>query len=239
MELLFKDKSYSDINSIANDLYLDDDFFELIHSKSFIDFINNESEAKGEKLLKLLSISFPRDVFIFKVGEILNPFMDFHFHHYNFSNYKILGETILASSPNPNQALLNILKYNLISEHMRNSNYSNSNKDLYQKVIEIEAKSTIDLTYSYYSMGYLLSQSTGIVFDGILYKDIYNLTYFLLKKNEDLNTLGAYFSFSPLLKAYSDYSIDGQKIKDYLHLCSQLDKSESNLNDFLNKKQSK
>jgi hypothetical protein len=54
--------------------------------------------------------------------------------------------------------------------------------------------------------------------------------------NVDLNELGSYLSNSPLLIAYSKYSDDRIKVDEYLHICSELKKSEMKLEKFLSKR---
>ena len=130
-------------------------------------------------------------------------------------------------------------RYELVSEHMKTTLYMENHRKEYEKVRKIEKISRDDLPYAYYLLGYELSHATGIIYDHVLYQDIYNLTYFLAKKEKDLATLGSYLSFSPLLRAYSEYSKDGEKIKTYLHLVNKVDASAKALDQFLEKRKGK
>lgn len=239
MPYIFQRKQYDDIFAIAKDLYVTTDWGKEVHTSDFIRFVESQDITKAEKIKKVTLLSLPEDVMLFKVGEILNPYMSFRFHGHAFVDYKELGNTLLSFSPNPDPGLQTILRYQLVSEHMRTTLYSQAHPDEYEKVKEIEVLAREDVSYAYFSLGYYLSKSTAIIYDHVLYKDLYNLTYFLAKKESDLATLGSYLSFSSLLMAYSKYSPEGKNIEDYLHLCEEIDASEKALDNFLERRKIK
>lgn len=239
MSYLFQDKTYDDFFSIAKDLYLTLDWAKKVGTKDFLSFIESQDPQKAKKISNLLLVSIPDDVLLFKVGEILNPYMSFRFHGHLFQDYEELGKTLLSFSPNPDPTLQSILRHQLVSEHMKTTLYASAHPEDYEKIKEIEILAREDVSYAYYSMGYFLTKSTSIIYDHVLYKDIYNLTYFLAKKEKDLSTLGSYLSFSSLLKAYSQYSPDGKNIEDYLHLCENVDSSQKALETFLEQRKIK
>lgn len=236
MDYWFQNKKYSDIFSLAKDLSVSQTCFEEVKSERFLSFVEEKDAVKAKRVRALLLQSVPEDVMIFRIGEILNPFMSFSFHQKKYESFEQLGKAMLSFSPNPDPVLLSIIRYELISEYMRVTLFDVKNKKEYDEVAKIEKESRQDLIYSYYCMGYFLSKSTSIIYDGVLYKDIYNLTYYLAKKEKDLDVLGSYFSFSPLLRAYMRYSDEKQKIDSYLHLCHSLEKSEHELSLFLEKR---
>lgn len=233
-------KEYQDIFHLALDIYQSSDYFaKELRKEELLSFIRKEDEAKYEKIVKLSLLSLPDDVFVFKASYILNPFMSLRIKGFCFDNYRQLGETLLAFSPNPNHVLTELLRYSLISKHMESIYYQGTNREEYEKILFFEKLSERDLPYAYFSLGYYLSKKTTIIYEGKEYQDIFDLTYFLCKKEKDLNTLGAYLSKSPLLKAYSEYGKHSKKMEEYLHICEEVDKSEKKLDEFLSKKKQK
>ncbi len=229
-------QDYDDIFSIAKDLYQSLEWAKELRSKEFLSFVESQDENKAKRIDNVTMLSVPDDVMIFLVGCILNPFLPFSFHGYVFKDYRELGKKLLSFSPTPDPILQSLIRYELVSRHMETTFYAESHKEEYEKVKKIEKLGRDDMPYAYYSLGYYLSKNTTIIYDHILYQDLYNLTYFLVKKEKDLNALGSYLSFSPLLKAYGDYSPEGEKIKQYLHLCDKVDTSAKELEDFLNRR---
>lgn len=236
MKYTFKEKTYDDLFVLAKDLYSDSSWVDEVRKDEFLSFVDERDEIKAKKIKELLISSLPEDVFVFKIGEILNPFMSIRINNRCYKDYKELGESILSFSPIPDNTLQTLLRYELISEHMRLSNYMSLHKEEYQKVKEIEKIGYKDIVYAYYSMGYYLSKATYIIFDKVLYKDLYNFMYFILKKETDLNSLGKYLSSSPLLKAYGEYTSCKEEIEYYFHLVHEEEQSENKLNDFLSKR---
>ena len=233
----FNDKNYSDIFQLAKDMYLDSDYYsKALHQEQLLDFIKRQDPKKHEKILKLSLLSFPDDVFVFKASYILNPFMSLRIKGFCFANYEELGKTMLSYSPTPNPVLTLLVRYALLSEHMRITYYKHDHQEDYEKMLALEKLSEKDLPYSYYMIGYFLSKSTSIYYRGIEYKDIFNLTYFLCKQEKDLESLGEYLSKSPLLRAYGHYAKETTPIQTYLHLCHEADRSEDLLKEFLNKR---
>lgn len=239
MEYSFDGITYSDIFSLAKDFYRNDRFLQALHSDELIDFIAKEDAQKAERIEKLRLQSVPDDVMLFRAALILNPFLPFSFHHQRFESLSDIGKYMLSFSPSPDTAFLGLLRYELITEYMGITRYKDSHKEEYEEVKEIEHISRNDMTYAYYCMGYYLSKSKSIIYDHVEYKDIYNLTYFLVKKEKDLNALGSYLSFSPLLKAYGKYTSEGGLVDSYLHLCKELDESKEHLDAFLEKRKRK
>ncbi len=230
-------KEYQDIFHLALDIYQSSDYFaKELRKDELLSFIRKEDEKKYEKIVKLSLLSLPDDVFVFKASYILNPFMSLRIKGFCFENYKQLGETLLAFSPNPNPVLTELLRYSLISKHMESIYYQGTNKEEYEKILYFEKLSESDLPYAYFSLGYYLSKKKTIIYEGKEYQDIFDLTYFLCKKEKDLSALGAYLSKSPLLRAYSEYGKHSKRMEEYLHICEEVDKSERKLDEFLSKK---
>ena len=230
-------KDYQDIFHLASDMYLSSDYFaKELRRDTLLSFIKKVDEEKYEKIVKLSLLSLPDDVFVFKASYILNPFMSLRIKGFCFKDFKELGETILAFSPNPNPVLSQLLRYSLLSKHMENTYFQETNKETYEKVLQLEKISETQLPYAYFSLGYYLSRKTTIIYEGKEYQDIFDLTYFLCKQEKDLDSIGAYLSKSPLLKAYSEYGKNSKKMEEYLHICEEVDKSERKLDEFLNKK---
>mgnify|MGYP000873554989 CR=1 FL=1 len=232
---------FTDLFSLAKIFYLHSDFFsrELRESKLF-DFIEELDSSKAEKIKKLSLLSLPDDVFVFKSSYILNPYMDLRIKGYRFKDYHDLGKAMLAYGPSTDQVLLELVRYGLLSQQMESSLFADDHREIYLRVKEIEEKSEEDSQFAYFSLGYYLSGNQTIIYKGIEYQNIYNLTYFLAKQEKDLDSLGAYLSFSPLFKAYSLFSKeDGKKVESYLHLCQELEKSSRSLQDFLEKNKEK
>jgi L-rhamnose mutarotase len=235
MSYTYKSKTYDSLFTLAKDMYLfSDEMAKELRSENLVSFLKEKDNEKYEKIKKLYLLSIPDDVFVFKASYILNPYMSLRIKGFCFDSYEALGKTMLAYGPGLDPVLLELVRYQLISEQMLSSDYAKDHIDIYNQVLELENLS--DSSLAYFSLGYFLSKKTTIVFNGVEYKDIYNLTYFLCKKEKDLGTLGSYLAFSPLLEAYSKYSTEEEGINNYLHLCQELDKSEKTFAEFLDKK---
>lgn len=235
--MIINGKLYEDIFQLAKEMYLDSDYFaDELHREPLLSFIQSRDEKKYEKIQKLSLLSIPDDIFVFKASYILNPFMSLRFKGFCFEDYQQLGETMLSFSPTPSPVLTLLVRYGLLSEHMKMTYYEHDHPEDYAKMLSLEKLSETDLPYSYFMIGYFLSKRTTIYYKGLEYKDIFNLTYFLCKQEEDLEALGESLSKSPLLRAYSQYSKDNAAIENYLHLCRETDKSENLLRQYLKKR---
>jgi hypothetical protein len=236
MNYLYKGREYSDLYALGKDMYLfSDDMAKELRQDSLLQFVDSKDQEKSNQLKKLSLLSLPDDIFVFKASYIFNPYMSLRIKGFCFNDYVSLGKTMLSFSPEADSTLLELVHYQLVSQQMLSSGFAKENPSIYQKVKEIEQ--IADNRISYFSMGYFLSKKKTIIFNGYEYQSIYDLTYFLCKKEKDLSTLGDYLSLSPLLEVYSEYAPNSQDVKKYLHLCSELDKNEKALKDFLARKQ--
>lgn len=235
--MIINGKDYQDIFRLALDIYQASDYFAReLRKDTLLSFIREKDAEKYEKLVHLSLLSLPDDVFAFKASFLLNPFMSFRIKGFCFKNYKELGETMLSFSPNPNPVLTELLRYFLLSQHMKETYYSESHPKEYQMVLALEKTAEKDVYYAYYCLGYYLSGKKTILYDGKEYQDLFDLTYFLCKKEKDLDTLGSYLAKSPLLRAYAKYGKRGQQTEEYLHIVDALEKSERKLDAFLSRK---
>ena len=233
MSLTIQGKEYEDIFALAKAITTNEiDFVKALRSEEVLSFVKREDENKGKRLDLLSLSSLPEDVFLFRAQEILNPFLPFSFHGVTFETYASLGTSLLSSSPTPDPTLLPILRYRLVSEKMKTSGYEKEHGEEYEKVLEIEKEDQEDIAYAYFSLGYYLSKSTSFFYRGVEYENLYNFTYYLIKKENDLNALGSFLSNSSLLEAYSNYSKDRIAIQEYLHLCKERDNSEEAFTSF-------
>lgn len=236
MDYLFQNKTYSSLAEFAKDRYINPLLsFEERKKKKWQDFVREESEEKRNRISHLMILSYPIDILVFKAGEILNPYRSIRIHERLFTSYGDLGEARLSTSPVNDGVLTELVHHSCISEHRRRSGYKEKNPSLYAKVIEKEKRGSIDLEYAYFSIGYLLSDEKCIFFEGKKYKNLFNLVYYLRKEKKNAE-YGDYFSHSALLKVYSEISKEGNKVNEYLHLCSKLEESEELLNDYLKKR---
>lgn len=239
MAITIEEKTYDDIFALAKDLSSGkESYAKALRSPEVLSFIREEDSYKGKRADALSLSSLPDDVFLFRMQEILNPFLPFAFHGKVYESYADLGRELLASSPTPSPFLLPILRYHLVSEHMKTSGYEKDHVEESRKVSEIENEDKEDSTYSYFALGYYLSGSKSFFYQGVEYADLYNFTYYLIKKETDLNALGTYLGSSSLLKAYGDYGNEKALVKEYLHLCKEVDRSEEALLSFQEKRKS-
>lgn len=239
MTFTYLEKEYKDLFTFASDMQKNIEYAKAIKSNEFQAFVKEKDPAKGERISSLCLQSINDDVLIFRAGLILNPFMPFSFHEKNYENLKDLGNAFLSFSPTPSSNLINVLNNGLISEYMKATRYDIKEKETYEEVINIEKQAKDDLLYSYYCMGYFLSKSQNIIYENVQYKNIYNFTYFIIKKEKNLDTLGSYLSYSPLLRAYCKYTNENEEISTYLHLCQKLDSSKRELQEYLEKRKEK
>lgn len=227
-------KEYEDVFALGKEMFLFSDLAaKELRKEPLLDFIRSQDEKKYEKVRKLSLLSIPDDVFVFKVSYVLNPYMSLRMKGYCFDDYVSLGEAMLASAPRSNPVFMELMRYQLISEQMKSTFYDTDHPSVYRKTLELERIGVQDSLYAYFCLAYYLSHKTTIIYDGVEYQDIFNFTYFLCKKEKDLDGLGESLTSSPLLRAYSQFNKDGTDIDAYFHLCRENSKSERALNEFL------
>ena len=233
----FNNKEYSDIYTLAKEMYLDCSSFAVeLRSNNLLEFIQEQSQEKYDKIKALSLMALPDDVFVFKASYILNPYMTFRLNNYIFDDYQKMGEKMLSTSPNYDTVLIEMVRYNLLSEQIYISGYYKGHEEFYEDIKEIEQQAVDNHLLGYFLLAYYLSKKKTIIYKKKEYKDIYNFCYYIFRSNVDLNELGSYLSNSPLLIAYSKYSDDRIKVDEYLHICSELKKSEMKLEKFLSKR---
>jgi hypothetical protein len=227
-------KTYTDVFTLAEDFYENSDIFASeLKKETLLKDIRQEDPQKETALEKLSLLSFPDDVFVFKAGLILNPYLSFRMKGFCFENYKDLGKTMLAFSPQTNPVLMEMVRYGLLSEQMEASGFSAKNPDMATRVLAIEKSAEQNSQEAYFALGYFLSGNETLIFRGVEYHDVYDFTYYLCKNEKDLASLGLSLEMSPLLKAYSDAVPVGNSTKTFLHLTSELRKSQNALDSFL------
>lgn len=230
--------NYSSLSSFAKDRYKDPvRSLEERKKPSFQEYLSKEDHAKRDALSRLLLLSYPVDILVFKAGEILNPYRSIRIHGRLFESYTDLGECRLSTAPNNDAILTELVHHSCISEHRRKSGYSEKDPSLYKQVIEKEKQGNIDFQYAYFSIGYLLSKETAFFFEGKKYKNLFNLAYYLLQ-NDKCEEYGTYFSHSSLRKVYGEISPEGKKANEFLHLCDKIEESETLLENYLKKRKS-
>lgn len=237
MKYKVQDKSYPNLFELAKDFYKDTEAFASYYrSDEFSELLKVTDDKKYEQVRNLLNLMLPEDIFTFKVSYVLNPYMSFRIKGFCFSDYKKLGETILAYGPEYDSTLMEVIRYQLLSEQMKACSYDEENPDIFNSVIEIEKDGEKDSLLSYFCLGYLLSKADYIIYRQVKYKNIFNLVYYLIKSEKDLNSLGNNLSHSPLLKAYGLFH-PKEKLDDYFHLIESLEKNKKNLDSFLNRRE--
>lgn len=237
--MIINNKEYSDLLSLASDLYKDPvSYYRELFKDEIIASIKEIDKDKGNQIEKLSLSSLPIDIIIFKATYILDHNFFFAIHEMRFDDYKQLGLKMLESSPIADPILLQILSYSLLSKHMITTSYCKSDTKLFDDVLKIEQIASQDIKLAYFLLAYRLSETTDFYFDKTRYKDLYNFCYYMCKEDKDVSIMGKYLSESPLLKAYSYFSKDKSKIDEFLHLTSMLKKSEKELDDYLTIKKS-
>ena len=230
-------RDYDDIFQLAKEMYLAYDIYASeLRKEELLAFIDSQDSKKAAKIKAISLLSLPDDIFVFKASYILNPFMSLRFKGFLFKDYQELGTTMLSYAPSPSPILTLLVRYSLISEHMKNTFYSEDHPEVFENVQSLEKYSEQDLPYAYYALAYFLSKKKTIIYQGVEYQDVFNFVYYLCKQEKDLGSIGTYLSKSSYIRAYSEVSDDGDKIQEYLHLCKEVDRSQKDLEDFLLKK---
>lgn len=239
MNYTYQNHTYHDLFELGKDIYLFQDGFlaELKNNAVFLEMIKKEDENKYLRLKKLLRMSLPDEVILFRTSLILNPHIEFSYRKRKFSTLKDIGDFLLEKAPEADPIGLDIIHYNLVSTYMLFSHLANENREEYETICDIEHQAEKDITYSYFLLGFYLSRKTTLRYHGKEYKDIYSLLYFLKKERKDEAAIAMELIHSPYLKAYSRFSKDREKIETFLHLNEELEKSEKNLSEFLKKRE--
>lgn len=237
----YKNEIYEDIFSLAKVMYLDDSFFlsEFKNNEDLLHFIEEKNVLKAEKIRKLLSLALPEDILIYKISYLLNPTMSFRFHGLLFEDYKDLGQHMLYSSPYPDPLFMKMMAYQVLSSQMFSSLYAYSHSKQFEKVVSLEKQFATAPEESYFLLAYFLSGKTTLIYKGTEYEDLFNFVYYLSQSQEDKSALGKEISHSPYLKAYAKANKKEHLLDEYLHLNSELEKSEKNLDTFLKAREKK
>ena len=234
MKYKYKGKSYDSVYEIAKIMYLDVSFFASeIKGGKLIKFISKIDESKASQINKINKMLLPDSVLVFKVTYILNPYISFRFNNHIFNSYNELGLAMLLSSPQIDTSLSDIVSYSLIQEHMVSTNFDVENKDVYEEILRFQEISLNDLSYGYFLIAYYLSKKDNIIFNKVEYPDLFSFIYYLNHSDYDKANLGELLSHSSMLKAYAKFGKEKNKVEEYIHLNSELEKSESLLKTFL------
>ncbi len=237
MTYLYRKKEYDSLFELAKVMFLDSEYFSKeLRKGTLLDFIAEKDPDKAEKVKKLSPLSYPDDVFVFLASYVLNPYMSFRIGKHVFSTYKEMGESMLSYAPNMNNVLLHIVSYQLLSHHMISTLYAKEHPKMLKEVMRIEKEAERNREKAYFSLAYFLSGKKTIIYKGVEYKDIYNLTHYLMQQEPNLDALGTYLSTSPLIEAYKDYSSAKQELDVYFHVVESYDRDRRNLDDFLKRK---
>lgn len=233
----YQGKDVSDIFALSKVMYLDSDYFaKEVRTPAFLEFVRQADVNKAERLKKLLLLSVPDDILVFRASLILNPYLSFRFKGYLFNDYAALGRLMLSSAPETNPVLMEVVRYSLVSLHLLFSS-SGTQQEKVQEIMAIEKEGANDLSYAYFLLAYDLSKTTTLIYQKKEYSDIFNFVYYLRSSKTDLAELGNYLADSPLLRAYSHFSKDGKLVEEYLHLNRELDLSEKGFLDATKKRE--
>ena len=233
----YKKTAYDSLFELAKVMFLDSEYFSReLRKDRLLSFIAEKDADKAERIRKLSPLSYPDDVFVFLASYVLNPYMSFRIGRHVFSSYKEMGESMLSYSPNVNNVLLHIVSYQLLSRHMLSTLYAKDHPKMFQQVLRIEKEAERNREKAYFSLAYFLSGKKSILYKGVEYEDIYNLTHYLMQQEKDLDALGSYLSTSPLIEAYKDYSDDRIELDVYLHVIENYDRDRRKLEEFLARK---
>lgn len=238
MTYRYKDREFDSLFELAKVFYTDSDYFAAaFRHGDLLSFVESKDRAKADKIRRLLPLSYPDDVFVFLSSYVLNPAMGFRIKGERFDSYEALGRKMLLSSPSVDPILLEVVSYQLLSKQMHACRFDRERPAVFQKVLAIERQGLIDREKAYFSLAYYLSGKRTILYKGVEYKDVFNLTYYLARTEKDLSSLGSYLSSSSMLEAYKDYAKEGAAIDIYLHVVKSLEKDENALQAFLKRRQ--
>ena len=237
MPYRYQGRKVASLEELALLLHQDVPFFvKELKEGRLLPFLMEQDREKADKINRSLPLSYPNDVFLFFCTYILNPHLDFIFHDRIYASYQELGERMLSVSPNIDSVLLPIVTNSLLSRHMHFTGADLRNPELYRRIVEIERGAATSHEKAYFLLAYELSGKKTILYKGVEYKDVFNLTYYLSRREKDLATLGSYLASSPLLQAYKEYSPEKQALETYLHLVASQEREERRLRSFLEKK---
>lgn len=236
MKYKYKNNNFDNIFELAKAMYKDTSFFaKALKEEKLMKFISSNDENKAKEINKINKMILPDSVLVFKATYILNPYISFRFDNHIFETYKDLGNAMLIKSPQMDNTLLDVVSYSLIQEHMVSTNFSKDNKDVYEKLLQYQEISLDDLPYGYFTIAYFLSGKDNIIFNGVEYPDLYSFVYYLNRLDYDKSSLGELLSHSAVLKAYAKFGKEKNKVEEFIHLNSELEKSENSLKSFLDK----
>lgn len=237
MPYLYQGRKIQSLEELAFLFHQDGAFFyRELKDGRLAPFLEEQDKAKADKIQRILPLSYPSDVFLFFCTYILNPHLEFIFRDKVYPTYEKLGERMLLPSPNIDNLLLPIVTNSLLSRHMHFTGEDRIHPKRYKRIVEIERIGASDHERAYFLLAYELSKKKTILYKGVEYKDVFNLTYDLAKKEKDLSGLGSYLAGSPLLMAYKEYSREGKAIETFLHLVQSQERVERELRTFVERR---
>lgn len=239
MEYIYQNKTYRTIYELAKDLYLFEDSFvqSLRTDTDFFAFVASRDEEKASHLENLARQSLSNDVLSFEASYLLNPYMTFRFRKKEFANYQDIGLNMIEKSPEILPYFEEILRFSLLSYRMERNGENLDNPELYEKILAIEKESQHDSAFAYYQLAYLLSKKEKLIYEGVEYENLFNFTYYMMKKEESGLDDNQMRRLIPVLKAYALYGNDKKKTTKFLHLISEREKAKNMLEETIKRKE--
>ncbi len=162
---------YTDFLTMGKDVYLyPGRFMKLFASKDFLKALF-EDKARYSQYLDLKKENPIPDVFLFKMSYILNPYMSLRYHKFIFSSYQELGKTIISYGPVVDVYLKDLLIYHLLSAFMVRMKDDFFQEKIYKDVLHCEEEALDDPNLAYWDLGFCLSGTNKLVYEGKTYDD--------------------------------------------------------------------
>lgn len=213
-------------------------FYTLFNKPIFAKVLKKEDPDRYNEFLKVKKQGYIPDVFVYKVSYILNPYMMLRYHHFKFSSYRQLGETMLSYGPIVDVYLKDLIIYHLLSEHMEKMRDDQSHKKIYQWVKQAEKNSLKNENFAYWTLAFQLAQTKTLTYRNhnfdtpeTFFREVSVLT--------DLFSFSSSFLKDQCVIAWLDYLGYEEEVKRFRNLCNLSDAKERKISDKLSKELSK
>ena len=216
------------LKELGEKMYLYPDASEkLLTSSKFLKFLKENDEEKYVKLIELNHKEREHETFIFLAQYIFNPIMNIRHHGYEFNSYKELGEKILAFGPKIDVYLKDFLKFGLLTKYIKLMGRDIQDKEIYLKVVELEKKFKINANYSYFLLGFTLSDCAIITYESKAYSDV-NLFFQEMIHDHCVANYSSLISKNQYVLAWLTYLGYDKVVDKYQSIINSITKLEEN-----------
>lgn len=213
-------------------------FYELFNKPIFSKVLKKEDPKRYQEFLNVKRQNYIPDIFVYKVSYILNPYMMLRYHHFKFTSYKQIGETMLSYGPIVDVYLKDLIIYHLLSEYMERMRDDKAHEKLYKFVKEAEKVSVTNPNFAYWTLAFKLAETKTLSYNNHKFEkpeDFFRETAVL----SDLFSFSSSFLKNQYVLAWLSILGYSQKVARFKNLSNLSDSKERKVSEKLSKELAK